>query len=337
MISKIFESLYNKVFVNIVVDRDKSTVYVEQFVKGSVADSVEEVFQTTALNNEMLEFISHYTSESPFHYISILDTSIVQGAIPTCAKNKMPYYEDLSSSVSKCFDKKWTFYTSQEELYLIERKYEKIGVDFIFSPFVLLANFFKDKIDNHMALFILVQDNYISLSVFDSTELLFAEHLDLEQDNESDDMLLYDNSEDIDIVDDGIDLEDIDAMEDIEAFEDFGDIEDLDSIEDADDFLETGDVEEEFHQVEEPLPINEADGFNEDYQRFLLIQSSVNTFYKDKKYESEFIQNVYIADGIGITQDLKRYLEEEMFMDVYSRRLDIASSLCDVAKLELNL
>ena len=31
-----------------------------------------------------------------------------------------------------------------------------------------------------------------------------------------------------------------------------------------------------------------SDGFNEDYQRFLLIQGSLNSFYKDPKYESQF-------------------------------------------------
>ncbi len=44
-----------------------------------------------------------------------------------------------------------------------------------------------------------------------------------------------------------------------------------------------------------------------------------------------------MADGIGISQDLKRYLEEEMFMDVYTRHFDIPTAVCEMAKLELNL
>ena len=339
MFGKIFESLYNKVFVNIIVDRSKTTVYVELCSKTEVTGSDEEVFESTALKSDMREFIAQYASESPYSYISILDTSLNQGAIPTCIKNRTSYYQDLSSSISRCHDKKWTFYTSQEELYSIERKYEKIGIDFVFSPFTILANFFKDKLESDMALFILVQDSFISLSVFSKSQLLYAQHLDLENSSDSDDMLMYeDSTEDIDI-DEGIDLADIDAIEEIDSFDDFGDIEDLDSIEDSDDFLESIDVEEEFHQEIEAqeMPANESDGFNEDYQRFLLIQSSINNFYKDEKYEGSFIQNVYMADGIGISQDLKRYLEEEMFMDVYIRQIDLPSSLCDLAKLELNL
>ncbi len=341
MFTSVFESLYNKVFVNIVVDRVKTTVYIERCSKNSILSEVEEVFNTTSITKEMKEFISLYISESPFHYISVLDTSSSQGGLPTCVKNKIPYYEDLTSSVSKCFDKKWTYYTSQEDLYLIERKYEKVGIDFIFSPFVLLTNFFKDKIDNNIALFVVIQDSCISLSIFSHSELLYAKHLDLVGDNESEDILMYDDHDDNDEIeiDEGIDLEGIDALEDIDSFDDFGDIEDLDSIEDNEDFLETADAEEAFHEnmQEQEMPVRESESFNEDYQRFLLIQSAINDFYNNSKFEGLFVQNIYMADGIGVSQDLKRYLEEEMFMDVYTRQLDLPSAVCELAKMELGL
>ena len=84
------------------------------------------------------------------------------------------------------------------------------------------------------------------------------------------------------------------------------------------------------------FPIQDSDGMNEDFQRFSLIQSAVNTFYKDEKFESEFIENIYIGDGVGVSSDLKRYLEEEMFLNVYIRHLDLAGELCTIAKMELS-
>ncbi len=299
MLGKIFESLYNKVFVNIIVDRSKSTVYIEMCSKDKVVNSYEEVFSTNSLNNNMLEFIATNTEESPYHYISILDRSATQGAIPTCSKNKIAYYEDVSSVEYKCFNEKWTYFTSQEELYSLQKDYEKLGLDFIFSPFVILADFFEDKINDHMAMFILIEDSYISLSVFDNGQLLFSEHLDLEH-TANDELLLY---------------------------------------EDINEFTESKDVEEEFNEniLEDEMPINEADGFNEDYQRFALIQSAVNGFYKDERYDSVFIESVYIADGVGVSNDLKRYLEEEMFLSVYIRHVDLATRVCELAKSELGI
>jgi len=339
MFGRFFESLYNKVFVNIVVDRSTSTVYIEMCSKDKVVDSYEEVFQTDSINTAMLDFISTYTSESPYHYISILDKSATQGAIPTCSKNKISYYKDVSTLEYKCFNKNWTYFTSQEELYSLERNYEKLGIDFIFSPFVLLALFFEDKINDHTAMYILIEDSYISLSVFENGKLLFSEHLDLEH-TENDELLMYEDEGDHDLdEDDGIDLEDIDAIDDLDSLDDFGDIEDLDSIEDIDEFAESKDIEEEFNEsvAEDDMPVNEADGFNEDYQRFSLIQSSVNGFYKDEKYDSVFIESVYIADGVGVSNDLKRYLEDEMFLSVYIRHIDLAEKVCELAKSEFSL
>ena len=336
MLSKFFESIYQKVFVNIVVRSTSTDVYIELCSKNDVVDNVENSFDTTKMSEEMLEFITSYTRETPFHYISVLDMSPSQGALPTCSKNRLSYYYDVSASEYKCHNQKWTYYTSKSDLYDIERRYKDIGVDFVFSPFSLLSNFFKDKIDSNLAMYILIQDEFVTLSVFDNSELLFAEHLNMENSHENDDLLMDDSSQELDL-EEGIDLEDVDVMDSGDSFDDFSDIEDLDSLEEIDEFSENKDVEEEFYHEEEKLVEENEDGFNEDYQRFSLIQSSINHFYKDKKYESQFIENVYIADGVGISIELKRYREEEMFLSVYVRHLELGVEVAELARMELGI
>ena len=344
MLSKILASLYNKVFVNIVVNKHTVTVEIETCSSKAILESVEETFETSYINDKMLIFIKSYIAESPYYYISILDLSAHQGAIPTCEKNKISYYHDVSDSEYKCHDKTWTYYTSKTDLYEMEKIYKDIGVDFIFSPFSVLNHFFQEKIKDNLALFILIQDNFVALCVFEKSQLLFGQYLDMENSPENEDLLLDssndDDDDDFDFdLDEGINLEDVDVMDDLENNEDFGDIEDLDSIEDIDEFSQTQDIEEEFYQdSEDELNDNASDdGFNEDYQRFSLIQSSVNRFYKDPKYESQFIENIYIADGVGISPDLKKYLEEEMFLNVYVRHVDIACEISALAQEEVAL
>ena len=337
MLGKFFESLYLKVFVNIVVKNSTTDVYIELCSSKGVIDNAEDSFNTTKMSEEMLDFITSYTRESPFSYFSLLDMSPSQGAIPTCSKNRLSYYYDVSASEHKCHDKKWTYYTSKSDLYDIERRYKDIGVDFVFSPFSILANFFKDKVDSSHAMYILIQEGFVSLCVFDNSQLLFAQHLDMEKITENDDLLI-DDSDDILDLDDGIDLEDIDVSDSDDSLEDFSDIEDLDSLEEIDEFSDNKDVEEEFyHEKDSALAESEEGGFNEDYQRFSLIQSSMNHFYKDEKFESKFIENVYIADGVGISSDLKRYLEEEMFLSVYVRHLELGAEVSELARSEVGL
>lgn len=344
MLNKFLESLYLKVLVNIVVTHSKSIVYIEMLDKTVVVDTHKTEFSTTKLTPEMYEYILSYTKESPYFYISILDSSIAQGAIPTCSKHNLSLFHDVSSCEYKCYGDKWVYYSEKSDIYDIEKVYEKIGVDFVFSPFVVLANFFKDKVNSTMAMFILVEEKSVSLSVFDNSELLYAQYLDLRKDSVSDELMVdYDDMDSIDLddedeEDDSINLDDIDAIDDIDELDDdFGDIADLDNIEEIDEFSEAKDFEEELleQNEEENYPIHDSEGINEDYQRFLLIQSSINSFYQDTKYKSKFVENIYIADAISGTGDLKRYLEEEMFLNVYIRHVEIAAEVCEIAKLEL--
>jgi hypothetical protein len=347
MLDKFFELLYPKIFVNIIPTKSTLTVYIEVVSRGVVSTSYEDEFDTPTIDNKVKNFIDSHINDSPFYYISIIDISPSQGALPTCQRDQFPLYQDISGSEHMCYKKRWTPFSYKEELYEQEKKFKKIGLDLIFSPFIVLESFFKDKIDNEMILCVLVQEDSVSISVYNQDELLYAQHLDLDAHEEDEPLMIYDDSEDIDfeddILDDGIDLEDIDTIDEINEFGDFDDIEDLDSLEDMDEFSEK-DIEEELQSTIESVKDDEEpnekeisqDGSSDDYKRFTLIQNSINNYYKDGRYNSEFIQTAYIADGVGLGQNLKQYLEDEMFFTVYVRKIDLSDTICELAKLEIN-
>lgn len=335
MISKLFAALYTKVFVNIVVEGSQSVVYVEVCSKKRVERSTHKYFATTTLNTMMYEFIGALYKESPFCYISILDKSQNQGVLPTCTTSEMGKYCDISASEHRCYSSDWAFYTSEYDLEAIKQDYKSIGVDFIFSPFVLLAKFFKDKIESTLSIFVLVESNSLSFTVFDHGKLLYGEYLSV-QSNKERDTLLMNTSLDDELGDDaemdGINLEDITIDDDSSGFEDFATIEDLDAGDMIEEFSQSAPLEEVSLEKEEHTV---SSGFNEDYQRFVLIQGALNTFYKDSKYKSQFVESIYVADGVGVSSDLKNYLEEEIFLSVYIRKIDLAAALCDLAKAEI--
>ena len=233
-----------------------------------------------SINAKMYDFIKLYSKQSPFCYISVLDDSPLQGAIPTSDTSEMDKYADMSS-VKHIALKEWTVYTPEYDINAKKHEYRSIGVDFIFSPFLIMSKFFKDKIDSTLSMFVLIEDNYLSMSIFDNSKLLYGEYLDME--HHKDDELLMDSSldEDEDISLEGINLDEIDVDNDIEALDDFANIEDLDISGDIDEFSEAQEIEEIIHNDDDDEVSSE--GFNEDYQRFLLIQSSLNSFYKNDK------------------------------------------------------
>ena len=344
MLHKLFDALYNKVLINIVMKRDATDVYVELCSKKGVISSESQSFEGITPNTELQEYVERFMKESPFHYLAFLDLSSDQGALPSCEKSELSKFYDLSMSKTKCYDDAWTYFTSKQDINELEKLYKNFEIDFLFSPFIVLREFFDDKITTTLAMFALVQDSYISLAIFDNGKLLYADHLDMEISVQlNNDILSEDIDDDISLDDGkgGIDLEEIDVIDDIEeieGLEDFGDIEDLDSLEEIDEFSENRDIEEEFYEAEdEVLEEGDADTFNEDYQRFSLIQGSLGDFYHNENYKSQFIESIYIADGVGVSSDLKRYLEEEMFLNVYIRRVELAMEIAQLTKGELGL
>ena len=340
MLGKIFEAMYLKIFVNIVPKHFNTVVYIEKRSRKGIVSSLEEEFKTLECNESMYEFITTHSAESPYVYISVLDVSHLQGAVPTCSKERMKFYLDLEKGEYRCHNN-WAYYTEKENLLVIKKRYSIIGIDYIFSPFTILSCFFKDKIDGKTAMYILVQENFLSLAIFENSQLLYAHHLDmmpkddfngikLEDEQENNDLLLSDAGD--------IELDDLSGLDDGNSeLEDFGNIEDLDSLEDIDEFSDSKNIEEEFLEFNNTLNNSDNNKFNEDYQRFTLIQSSVGQFYKDTRFESRFIEDVYVADSIGVTNDFKKYLEEEMFFNVYIRQIDLALEVCELAKRELEV
>lgn len=344
MLDKIGAFLYHKVYVNIYISSDSWNIYIEKRNRNSLIDSESKNFNITTIDDSVIKYIKFFTKDTPYFYISILDSSSTQGAAPTCEHIEINKFYDKTLSKYGCYKNKWSYYTSKSDLDELKDNFTDIGVDFIFSPFLVLANFFKDKIDTHLSIFLLIQESSISLSVFDNSELLFAQHLNLKSEFDSEDFSIDDDTDEIsleEVQEESIDLDNLDVDDNLDDLDVFGDIEDLDSIEEIDEFADIDeDLEEESIKSNKDLNKHNSlseneELFDEDYQMFASIQDSIKIFYDDEKYNSKFIESIYIADSIGISGDLKSYLEEEMFLSVYIRQINIGAEISELAQAEL--
>lgn len=330
--------LYNQIYINIVAGNKKTTIYVEEISFNGSTYNYEKVFESSE-KQKINSFIAQNVKKSPIHYISLLDNSESQGATPTCSSSNMAQFCDMGAVNHICYTKNWGYYTSKLDILELKNKYKTIGLDFIFSPFLLLANFFKDKIDSGITMYILINENLIILSVFKDSILLFAEALDMQNNNEMQDELGIvgdeDEEEDLELrLDDmdGINLEDVDVEDSVEELDNFDDIEDLDTFDEMEEFSE-----DETPEISAAPTLDFDDGessFGEDYHRFSLIKSAINKFYQDDRFKSDFLLQTYIADAVGVSSELKKFLQEEMCLDVFIRKIDLGVELCELAKAE---
>ncbi len=334
-LSRVFERLYAKVYVVIMVFHEKIEVtIVTQHGESSQKSRVE--FEPSQIATELHDFIQQAIAETPFFYISVLNNGINQGAIPTCSRNEAQKYTDISLCKTLCIRGRYLLYSSKYELDTIKKMFQSIGVDFIFSPFTLLERLYKDKINAKAQLYVLLYDEYLVMAIFDHSTLLFGsfERVDsgstdtaFDDKAQEEEAIVFDLEEDGD--EDGISIDDLDALDDL------SDLEDLDAIHELDDFtdetLSIVDTPADEMSVTEP----EMDDFGVSYQHFLLIQKRVEFYYRSDLYNSEFIESVYIADANDAGDDLKRYLEEELFLNVVIRNVSVGDELLSLSMEEV--
>jgi len=179
-ISKVLAYFYTKVFIGIVHGRAQTDITVLTVRGSSISHHYTRKFDGIECSDAMQTFIEEAAELSPLFFTAVLCDAAEQGAIPTCSKQHAGQFTDVDFLESICFDEKWMMYLSRDALYHLQERYKRIGVDFIFSPFALIKQLYKEQISREHALFILNEETSVSLAVFDKGEFQFAAYEKIE-------------------------------------------------------------------------------------------------------------------------------------------------------------
>ena len=66
-----------------------------------------------------------------------------------------------------------------------------------------------------------------------------------------------------------------------------------------------------------------------------MIATRLQEYYEDSRYQNEFVESIYIADCSDSCVDLKRYLEEELFLSVVIRKVTLNEELVALTQEEV--
>lgn len=340
------ERLFQKIFVSIVPVINGYEVLIVALKNKKILYKERRHFEGSEPSGAMNRYIQEAIDASPIYYISTINTQSHQGAYAGCLGKGRTQHSDATSVSELCRNKKWTFYASLDELHSLMYEYHTVGLDFIFSPFSILESCFADKINDTFALYAFSMPGLFTIAIFEGGTLEYAHHYSHQKssiDNE-------DDSEETTAMDDASPMIDNDengliSLDDIEGLEDLDIIDDLDSLSDIADLDELDEV----HEFSEDMPTSEEkrlgkersfmmkgdlDSAAEDYQRFDYIQKTLQQFYGMDECRNRFIETVCIADSQGGSEELKRYLEEELFLNVLVRKVDVIDIIHTLAMQE---
>ncbi len=333
--------LFQKIFVSIVPVEEGHEILTVALKNKKVLYKEQRHFEGSEPSTAMNRYIQEVIDASPIYYISTINIHAHQGAHIGCANNGKTQHSDETRVSEVCRNKTWTFYASLDDLHSITHDYSVVGIDFIFSPFSILEHSFADKIKDTFGLYAFSMPGIFAVAIFDRGTLEYAHYYAYQKSlvmEDSSEILPSDFTSNMDEEEqrDGlINLDDIEGLEDLDI------IDDLDSLSDIDDLNEL----EEVHEFSEDMPTNEEkrlsrehsmikgtmDDFTEDYQHFNYIQKALQQFYSTEECRDRFVETVCIADSQGNSEELKRYLEEELFLNVLVRKIDLLETINTLA------
>lgn len=335
--------LYQKIFIAIIPDGGEYDVRIVTLKQKKLLAKESRHYGGSSAYEDMLAYLRKQIDPSPLYYIAILNPGLHQGAMSGCSLHDIA--DELNGAKTLCRNGKWLLYTSILEIDALKQRYSPVGLDFIFSPFSIIERFFADKISTGFALYALAQKDSFSVAFFDDGKLEYAHHYPMRSNEGS--TGIDDGSgigfsvgvEEDTASEKGISLEDIESLDDldiIDELDNLSDIEDLDSLEDIAEF---SDDQLTLEEKRVTLPYSneikqDMEGFNDDYTRFEFIQKTLSYFYGSEYCNNRFVETVYIADAYGSGGELKRYLEEELFLNVLIRRIDMGDEVISLAMSE---
>ena len=344
---RVLERLFQKIFVSIVPVADGHEVLTVALKNKKILYKEQRHFEGNEPSGAMNRYIQEVVDASPIYYISTVNTKPHQGAYEGCLNNGKTQHRDDTRVSEVCRNKKWTFYASLDDLHSLTYEYHVVGLDFIFSPFSILEYSFADKMKDVFALYAFSMPGLFTVAIFDGDTLEYAYHYAHHKASEGGEEILDASASDFtsNVPEEEEDKEGLINLDDIEGLEDLDIIDDLDSLSDIDDLNEL----EEVHEFSEDMPTTEEkrlskdhsfmikgdmDNSAEDYQRFTYIQKTLNQFYSMQECRGRFIETVCIADSQGASEELKRYLEEELFLNVLVRKIDVIETISALAMQE---
>lgn len=363
----LLQRLYSKVYINVIVENHYADISVHIEKMGRTIKDKKRRFEINEgkLTQEITHYIEKNERKSPFSYISVLNPAAEQGARKGCSS------EGMKDKIWLCVGKKrnpWSIYVDTSFLQSVQKQFSVTGVDFIFSPFSMMASRCKEIKTDKAQMFVMVLEQSMSIAVFKNGYLEFARHHSLEEkhgefDMDDDADLMLDDDLSLDEADDSsmdLDLEinideaeaeGVDSLEELDDLEGLDDLDGLDELDELDELDGLGEDEplESFTEMEEEEQpqqlLDEADvdedsssslsGFSRNFKRFELIQNTIHEFYHAGDIESSFIEDIFIVDPNDDAKDLQGYLEDELFVTVHYRDIDIHEALLSLARDEV--
>lgn len=337
---------FQNLFVAVILNDSECVLRCKVLKDGTIKKTFSKTFtlleQSDTLDKNVENYLIALQDEYAFVYTIFLLNSMGQGAFEGDDFKK--FNVDSANVHHLSIKKQWSIYASFIEIKWAKNLFSAVGLDLVYSPFILLNHFVtSQKLKNRPTCYLLNCQDFFILAVFEGEKFHFGAFFKTQHDVAFTHAHTTINDWEHEEQEEGVSnlqqiatiLDDVDNAEDLNDFSPMGDLDDLktsDSFSDLDDTKTLG----HFQGIDD---VRKEDVSLELYGRDILVykylKASLEEYYHNPLYRSEFIEEIIIFDGYEISSELIHQLEDDLMMDVEIHKVDVSDRLCDIAIKEV--
>ncbi len=135
-----------------------------------------DLFNPDQLSLEAINYINSLQMKYRFTYICYYLNRENQGALSGTNRDDFKKLNiDFSKMDKLLFDNRWCVYSSTKDISYIKNYFKEVGIDFIYSPFILIEYLIKKEIkEGGMQLFLLYDKDSVALSIYYGQKFLYS-------------------------------------------------------------------------------------------------------------------------------------------------------------------
>ena len=343
--SSIIQKYFTNLFISIIEEEGSYRLFCKVLKNNKLLNKFDKTFDIAPsdekLDSSIEDYLASLQEKYNTVYIALLLNSMGQGAIRGTHDKDFQRFSVHSNSVKTVKFKSWSSYVSYIDINWIQKTYENIGLDFVYSPFIILYNLLSGyKLKHNLTLYILNQEASITIGIFKGDILCFGafykvnNNVSLGSGVDIDD---WEHEEEESDVGGMVELDSLDTGE-LLNLDDLSELNNLDNELDDEEFsdFKDEDVVDNLTDLEpEDSSIEDLELYGRDLDIFKFLKKALGEYYKNEIYESDFIENAIIFDGYDLSQEMVQSIEDDLMLSLEIHKIDIAEAVCDLSIKEV--
>jgi len=307
-------------FIAVIVEENSCKIKQKVIKNKNLLHAEEFSFDISSkddLGMDVNTFLNDIQEEYDNTYISLFLNTLGQGVIPNCDEDELKkYHIDKNSVKTICVENRFMMYATEIDIKWADKVFRNIGLDFIFSPFLVLDHFIQkeDVQKDQVTLYILNSCNSLTIMIVRDDTLLYGSFLNVAKE----DNLLYTDYSD------GAGLEEEDTFDEL----------DLDADEDDFDIDSIGNVSDNSNFVNNVMKEQERLS-SQDERVIKYLSAALKEFYTNDLYSSDFINHAKIYDSAGINEGIMKYIENDLLLDTSAVNISVRDAIIELSLKEV--